>query len=316
MRSILLTVLTVGMVGCIGQLDSPGSGSVGGGTNPPPSSGGGSGPSMGQTLFENDVYPIIKNPGQLSDCSSCHDSQAPAGNVTGFVSANKADAYATITSFQAVVGNFTPSTAEILTQVAANHSARVYTDDQKAKITAWLAQEVTDRANGGGGTGSGTSGGETPSAATSRVLNEWSACMNITDFNTANMAGAWGQMAAGNSACKDCHATGGYGMIVTGIAETPAAGGAPGLFTTIDTNKYYTIQYFTVDLSQGPAMAKVVINHTSFDGVSKGIAPHAEHPQFNSTNNGGMTALQKFYDLTMAKVTAGGCGPTKLNPPA
>jgi|GEM_PF-1753054 len=313
MRSILLAVMSVGLVGCIGQLDSPGSGSVGGGTNPPPTSGTG-GPSMGQTLFETNVYPIIKNPGQLSDCSQCHDSAAPSGNVTGFVAGTKADAYATITSFQAVVGNFTPTTAEIMTQVAAAHEGRMYTDDQKAKITAWLAQEVTDRASGGGG-GSGTTSGETPSAATSRVLNEWSACMNIDDFKTANMAGAWGQMNANGSACKDCHATGGYGMIVTGISET-TPNGPPGLYTTIATNKYYTIQYFTVDLSGGPAAAKVVINHTSFDGVSKGIAPHAEHPRFDSTNNPGMTALQKFYDLTMAKVTAGGCGTTKLNPPA
>ena len=105
-------------------------------------------------------------------------------------------------------------------------------------------------------------------------------------------------------------------MIVTGIAETPTAGGPPGLYTTISTNKYYFIQYFTVDLTGGPAMAKVMINHTSFDGVSKGIAPHAEHPRFNSTNNSGMKALQKFYDLTVTKVQAGGCGTTKLNPPA
>ena len=38
-----------------------------------------------------------------------------------------------------------------MTQVANGHNARMYTDDQKAKITAWLAQEVTERANGGGG---------------------------------------------------------------------------------------------------------------------------------------------------------------------
>ena len=82
MRSVLLAVMSMGLVGCIGQLDSPGAGSVGDGTNPPPTSGTGGGPSMGKQMFEANVYPIIKNPGQLSDCSSCHDSAAPAGNVT------------------------------------------------------------------------------------------------------------------------------------------------------------------------------------------------------------------------------------------
>lgn len=310
MRAVLLaTMATFGLVGCIGQLDSPGPGSVGPGTNPNP----GGTNSMAKKMFEDNVYPIIHNPGQASDCSSCHDSAAPSGNVTGFVASNLADAYATATSFQAVVGNFTPSSAEILTQVDNAHQGRMYTADQRQKITDWLAQEVIERA--GGSTGGGTTG-ESPAAATSRVMNQWSACMNITDFNTAQMSQAWGNMAANNSKCADCHATGGYGMIVTGVAETAAAGGPPGLFTTIDTNKYYMIQYFTVDLSGGAAAAKVIINHTSFDGVSKGVAPHAEHPRFDATNNPGMTALQKFYDLTMTKVQAGNCGTTKLNPPA
>jgi hypothetical protein len=310
MRAVLLASLaTFGLVGCIGQLDSPGPGSVGPGTNPNP----GGDTSMAKKMFEDNVYPIIHNPGAVSDCSSCHDSAMPAGNVTGFVAADVADAYATATSFQAVVGNFTPTSAEILTQVDNAHQGRMYTADQRKAITDWLAQEVVERA---GGTGGGTTGGETAAAATARVMNEWSACMNITDFNTAQMSQAWGNMNANGSKCADCHATGGFGMIVTGVSETAAGGGPPGLFTTLDTNKYYMIQYFTVDLSGGPAMAKVIINTTSFDGVSKGLAPHAEHPRFNATNNPGMTALQQFYDLTMTKVTAGGCGTTNLAPPA
>ena len=306
MRAVLLSLATLGLVGCLGQLDSPGAGSVGTGTNPNPTGT----DSQARKLFEQNVYPIIKNVGQTSDCSSCHDSAAPAGNVTGFVAANVADAYATITSFQAVVGNFTPSSAEIITQVDNAHQGRMYTADQRQKIVDWLAMEVSERAGGGGGSGSG---GETPSAATSRVLNEFSACANITDFNTANMAQAWRNMQAGNSACTDCHITGGYGMIVTGVAEGTSP---PGLFTTLMTNKYYMIQYFTVDLSAGAAGAKVIVNHTSFEGVSKGLSPHAEHPRFDATNNPGMTALKQWYDLTEAKVQAGGCGTTKLNPPA
>lgn len=309
MRSLLLaTMASIGLVGCIGQLDSPGAGSVGDGTNPNP----GGANSMAKKMFETNVYPIIHNPGQASDCSSCHDAQAPAGNITGFVAKDVVDSYATATSFQAVVGNFTPASAEIITQVDNNHQGRTYTADQKQKITDWLAQEVIERAGGGGG---GTTG-ESPSQATSRVMNEWSACMNITDYNTAGMSNAWANMNANGSKCANCHATGGQGFIATGVSETPPTGAPPGLFTTIDVNKYFLIQYFTVDLTGGAAAAKVMINHTSFDGVSKGLPPHAEHPQFNATNNAGMTALQKFYDLTMTKVMLHNCGATKLAPPA
>ena len=138
----------------------------------------------------------------------------------------------------------------------------------------------------------------------------------IADFTTANMSQAWGQMNANGSLCANCHSTGGQGMIVTGVATTPPTGAPPGLFTTIDVNKYFLIQYFTVDLTGGSAAAKVIINTTSFIGVSKGLPPHVEHPQFNATTNAGMTALQKFYDLTMTKVMGHACGPTKLAPPA
>jgi hypothetical protein len=79
------------------------------------------------------------------------------------------------------------------------------------------------------------------------------------------------------------------------------------------------IQYFSVDLTQpGTAgkMGKIIINKTSFEGVANQQPPHTEHPTFNADNNQGMQALQQFYDLTMAKVQAGGCGMTKLDPPA
>ena len=75
-----------------------------------------------------------------------------------------------------------------------------------------------------------------------------------------------------------------------------------------------SMQFFTVDLTASPA--RVMVNHVSFDGVSTGTPPHTEHPTFNATNNNGMTALSKCYDLTTTAVTAGNCGTAKLNPPA
>lgn len=320
MRAVLLAAIaSMGLVGCVGQLDqmsAPPPGSVGTGTNPNPTPN-----SMAKQMFEQNVYPIISSTTAASGCAmaGCHQVGNNPGS-TQFVAADATDGYATATSYQALVGNFAPSSAGILTQIAAGHNGRTYTAAEQQAITDWLNQEVTERSTGTGtGTGSGTTT-ESPGQATARLMNEWSACMNITDFNTAQMAQKWGQMQTNQgSRCESCHATGGYGMIVTQVAESDPAGGPPGLFTTIATNKYYMIQYFSVDLTQpgtGGKMGKIIINHTSFEGVANRQPPHTEHPTFNADNNQGMQALQQFYDLTMAKVQAGGCGTTKLDPPA
>lgn len=322
MRAVLLAAIaSMGLVGCVGQLDDMGTngnptGPVGGGTNPNPTPN-----SMAKAMFDQNVYPIISSKTATSGCamSGCHMVGNNPGS-TQFVAATATDGYGTITSYQALVGNFTATSAGLLTQIAAGHNGRVYSADEQKAITDWLAQEVLERGQGGGTTGGGTTT-ESPGAATARLMNEWSACMNITDFNSANMATAWGQMQTNNgSRCESCHATGGYGMIVTQVAES-TTGGPPGLFTTLATNKYYMIQYFQVDLTQpglgtDGKMGRIIVNKTSFEGVSKAQPPHTEHPTFNADNNNGMTALQKFYDLTAAKVTAGGCGTTKLDPPA
>lgn len=320
MRAVLLAAIaSMGLVGCVGQLDQMGTpppGSVGSGTNPNPTPN-----SMAKQMFDQNVYPIISSKTAASGCgmAGCHMVGNSPGS-TQFVAADTTDGYATATSYQALVGNFAPSSAGILTQIAVGHNGRTYTAAEQQAITDWLNQEVTERANGGGNTGSGGGTTESPGQATARLMNEWSACMNITDFNSANMAQEWGQMQANNgSRCESCHATGGYGMIVTQVAESDPAGGPPGLFTTIATNKYYMIQYFSVDLTQPGAdgkMGKIIINKTSFEGVANRQPPHTEHPTFNADNNRGMTALQSFYDLTAAKVAAGGCGMTKLDPPA
>jgi hypothetical protein len=217
MRAVLLAAVSIGLVGCVGGIDqappntTPPPGSVGSGTNPNPTPN-----SMAKTMFEQNVYPIIKvdQAQATSGCAggACHSTQGATPVL--FVAADVADAYATATSYQSVVGNFTTATAGILTQVANGHQGRVYTDAEKTAITNWLAQEVTERT----GTTTPPPGTttETPGAATARVLNQWSACMTEANWTTANMTKAWGTMQANNgSKCEDCHATGGQGMIAT-----------------------------------------------------------------------------------------------------
>jgi hypothetical protein len=324
MRTLLLAaVASVGLVGCVGSLDGGMNGGddstdpVGPGTNPNPNP-----DSQARKKFEQNVYPIIKNPGQASDCISCHSAAGPSGNVTGFVAPDLADAYATATSYQIVVGNFAPSAAGILTKIAAGHQGRTYTTAQIDAITDWLNTEVTERSNNP--TMNPTSGNETYAAATARVLNTWSGCMTIQNFTAANMANAFGNMQANNGErCASCHSTGGYGFMATTIAETNPQGGPPGLFTTMATDKYFLVMYFSADLSDttrdasGKLInAKMKVNMDSFKGVATNTAPHVQHPSFNYQQNQMMTALNTFYTSTMAGVTAGTCGPTKLDPPA
>jgi len=146
MRAVLLaTVAAVSLVGCVGELDGgmtggggDDNGPVGTGTNPNPNP-----DSQARKKFETNVYPIIHNPGAVSDCSSCHNATGPAGNVTGFVAPALADAYATVTSYQAVVGNFAPNAAGILTKIAAGHQGRTFSQAQIDSITDWLNTEVS-----------------------------------------------------------------------------------------------------------------------------------------------------------------------------
>jgi hypothetical protein len=283
-------------VGCVGGIDTP---TVP--NNPPPGSvgDGGTGPAaqMARQMFDTNVYPIMAG---ATRCMQCHSSAGPVGNVTGFVAPNPTDGYVTAVGYQALVGDWTPTGAPILLKIAAGHNGQTYTTDEKSKISAWLNQELTARA-GNPTTTPPTS--ESPADATVRLTKEWSGCMTQANFTAANMT-AWGNMRANNSACKTCHVNGEYGQIASDAVNP--------FFTVISTNKYYMAQYFSVDLSQGVATAKVIINTKSFTGVGTGLAPHTEHPRFQLNNSAGMQALQKFYDSTMAAKTAGTCGPPTL----
>src|ERR1041384_5181729 len=282
MRKILLAVAAAGLVGCVGGIDTP---TV---PNDPPPGSVGDGPggpaaAMARSMFETNVYPILAG---AARCIQCHSSAGPVGNVTGFVAPQAVDGYVTAVGFQALVGDWTPTGAPILLKIAAGHNGMTYTTDEKSKISAWLNQELTARA---GQTTTTPPGQESPADATVRLTKEWSGCMTQANFTAANMR-------ANNSACKTCHDLGEYGQIASDAVNP--------FFTTISTNKYYMAQYFSVDLSQGVENAKIIINTKSFTGVGTGLAPHTEHPRFTLQGSTGMTALQKFYDLTMAAKNA------------
>ena len=306
MRSILLAAIaSIGLVACVGELDTTGGGGGGTGGGTGGGSGSGSGTtSLARTMYENNVHSIM-----TAKCIGCHRLGAAVGNLSGFVDDNKATSHATIIGFTSVVGSFAPTTAPVLLKISAGHQGTSYSQTESAAITEWLNQEVIEQNGGGGGSGSGsgTTQSETPAQASQRVLANWSACMTKANFDTANMAQSWGtQMTANNNQrCSNCHASGDGGFIATPDSTL--------MFDVMSTNKYYMLQYFRVKLDLANLQnSKIEINMDSFMGVSQGQDPHREHPRFNATTNVGMEALQTFYTSTAAAVAAGNCGPSKL----
>jgi len=304
MRNILLSVVAAaGLVGCVGGIDMPAGDPNGSGSGSGSGSDNSAAGIAARQAFDTGVYPIISAAGR---CVSCHSAAGPSGNDTGFVGTTAANGYDTAVGYVALIGDLTTAGSPILAKIAAGHEGQSYTTDEKTKITAWLSAELTKRASTGTGTGSGSGSGtttESPGAATTRLTNEWSGCMTLANFTTANMI-AFGNMRADNSACKTCHVDGEYGQIASDVA-------AP-FFQLISTNRYYMAQYFSVDLSQGVASAKIIQNTKNLTSIGTATAPHTEHPRFTFAGSTGATALQKFYDLTMAAKTAGTCGPPTL----
>jgi len=289
-KAVIATVMAVGLVGCVGGID--------------PTNGGDDQQSgTAREMFDNNVHPL------LARCASCHTNGHESGNVTGFYTADISTAYTTATGYVAFVGDYTPQSAPVLTKILpGNHNGQMWNTDEVNTITAWLNKELEERGNVGT-TGNPPTTGESEAQVMLRLKNNWSSCMTLTDFQSAQMATQFGQMQAQNpnEQCQQCHDTGYEGMIITN-AETR-------YYSYLSQHSRYMLQYFAFDLTQGIQNAKIIVNTTSFMAVSQAKPPHTQHPTFDALNNQGMTALKSWYDLVNTKVQAAGamgCGPTQL----
>ena len=304
MRTLLSLIAAVGLVGCLGDIDGliatdPASGDDGNdnGNNPA-----GGDLTAAKLAFDTNVYAVLA---AKCGAAACHGEAGGGATLTRFVAANPANGWATAVNYTALVGNFTAAAAPVLTMVKnGTHYGITYTSDETAKIIDWLDKELAARA---GQPNEQPGGTETLSQATERVLSAFAGCMQRSDFDAAQMAQRWGNMnAQNNQQCENCHSTGGEGFIATQNGSL--------FYQVISTKKYFFLQYFTVDLTQGAAGAKVMINDVSMQGVANGLAPHTEHPRFNyNNNNQGRQASNNFYNRTMTRVnTPGLCAPRPL----
>jgi hypothetical protein len=304
MRTILALIASAGLVGCVGSVDMPSGGgddvadpTTGNDGNDNGDNPAGADLSAAKALFDTGVYSTVK-----AKCTggACHGETESGGTLTLFVANDAAKGWQTAVNYTAFVGNFTNS-APVLTKIEAGHKNITYLPAEKEKIVAWLSKELELRNN----TGPTMPGQDSPSTVVDKLMSQFAGCMKITDFQAANMAGAWANLQSGDGACKRCHTNGGEGFI--------ANENATAMFGVVSTKKMFWLQYFTVDLiTNGVAGAKVIPNSVSFAGVCNRQAPHVGHPTFPCTANAGLTALKSFYDKTVANITAGGCPPKPL----
>lgn len=302
MRTTLLAAIaTVGLVGCVGGIES------GGGAPPPKPEEGDDGNDNGdnpagadlteaKAIFDTKVWPVI----QKCSGGACHAETATGATLTRFVASDPTRGWQVATNYTALVGNFAPSAAPILTYVRPGHQGVTWDMAEEASITEWLTKEVELR---NGQTTPPPPTEETLSQATARVMQEFNGCMELADFQAVNFGQAYANTGTDEGQCKQCHISGGEGFMANPNAQN--------MYDVHTTRQYFFLQYFTVDLIEGAANAKIIVNETSFRGVSNGQAPHLEHPRFNALNNNGMTQLKAFYTRIMDKKMAGGCAPPK-----
>lgn len=283
-KAVVTAFFVLAAGGCVGGVDDlpPDQGGPDAGTGPGPG-------TAAKQLYVNTIHTAIT---MRCTTTACHGQ---ANNtIYGFSVPDANEAYTRITSLPTLVGTYTPASAAFLikpdTNPAGGHYNIIYSADDKMKITAWLAAEAAERNNGS----------QPPPIDPVAKLREWSGCMSIDNFNTAQMALRWGGLAAQNQQqCRNCHGGGAFAfMSGNGQAQAQI------FFDTITTQKDLLLKYFTVD-----AMGQVIINNASFQNA--GVVLES-HPKFDPMTNLGMTALIEFYDLTKARQTAATCDPPRL----
>jgi hypothetical protein len=279
MRGIMALACGIAFAaGCVGDFDS------GPGLDPEPEPEPDPSGKMGPTLYKRDVHPAT------AKCSGsvCHSIDAATAALGKWWTDDKDAAYGAITGAPSIVGTFSPI-APILTHIEAGHRDMTYSSDEQAKIVAWLAAETEERAN---------DPMQPPPFDAVAALQQWSGCMKLENFQTANMAPAWGNLVSFDQRkCLNCHQGGGDGFVVDTNAQA--------FFTMISTDRAYLLKYFSVDGVE----RKIVINTGSMQVAAELLAGH---PKFNPTTNAGMTALQLFYDATVLEQTNNTCDPPRL----
>jgi hypothetical protein len=307
MSRTAIVSITLALAGCQGlfvpESGDPGSDPLVGadaGTLPPPpplvdAGGGGPVDPAARALFDDTVLPALQ-----AKCVVCHGG--PGTSPLKFLPADLTATYDTVSSYTQLVGGFDPASAPLLTRVVPGpHYDATYTPEEAAALAAWLDAERAARAGGGGPP---PTGGESPGQASQRIIAEWSGCMELAAWDAEGVAGEWANLGSSEGPCIRCH--------VNGQASFIATDDSARMFNVVSSDPYFLLTFFAADVTD-VANAKMVVNYDEFVRVATNAPPFLEHPQFD-TQNDALTALERFYQRTLARQAAGQCDPPRITP--
>ncbi len=308
MKTLLSLLLASTLVACVGGIEEPPVNPVPNPLGTPDGDGNDNGdnPAGGdltaaKQLFDSGVYSTLK-----AKCTggACHNETGTGGSVTKFVADDPARGWQIATNYAALVSFYVPTSAPVLTKIANGHEGVEYLPTEVDAITAWLNKELELR-NGQPNMPPG--GGETLGAAGERVMQEFAGCLNIDDFLAVDFGLKWGNKGSNEGQCEQCHTNGAFRFLANNDNQK--------MHRRLTKEKYEFLMYFTPDLTNGPAAAKMIVNRPAFYGVAEGLDPHREHPQFNANDDDiAIIALKDLYDRTQARIAGGkvGCLPGAL----
>jgi hypothetical protein len=310
MKTTVLASFVVALSGCLGgwqpgtpSSNVPGSGSGGSSSsnNGSPVDGGSNAappPTSAKSLFDANVGPILQT---KCAATACHGGTAT--NPPPFAAGAATGLYLTVLNYADILlGGFDKTQAQILLKIApGNHNGCTYSSTDVSNIGGWLDAERAARAGGGG-----------MLSPRDALLAKWSGCMTQADFDSAGVATAWANKRTDTSgtACQQCHdnadaflansdSTRMFNILTT--AANPLGG-------------WFLEYYFTVDTTD-PNNLKVIINR---DYITRAATGTGQHELFSvDTDRGGANpsayqCLTTFYQSTLAHLTAGTCGPSRL----
>jgi cytochrome c553 len=248
-----------------------------------------------RALFDDTVAPVVS-----AKCAGCHGG--PGTSPLKFVPPALGTMYDVVTSYGQLVGGFDTTSATLYARIVPGpHYGSVYTVDEAAAMTAWLDAERAARAGGGEPP---PPVGEGPGQVSNRLIAEWSGCMELAAWDAEGVAAAWAELRSSEGPCIRCH--------VNGQASFIATDDSTRMFNVVSSNRYFLLSFFAADVAD-LAAAKMVINYDAFVRVATGAPPFNEHPQFD-TENDAITALEAFYQKTLARQQAGACDPSRITP--
>lgn len=284
---IAALALALGSAACVGSLDTMPSDDDSGDDDSvdPPA-------SLARQQFDAEVAPM------MTACASCHVGAIDSIPLKWLGNNGATGYYAAITAEESVIGGYNPDLANLI--LKGEHdggNARAWTDTEKATIADWLIAEATER-NIPLDDGTPPTGGVTTPTTSREALAQWSGCMSIDDWRSS-LVYQWADKGSERGDCKSCHNQGAGGFYAADDANI-----------MFEMNKYevYITTFFTAapkDITNPSLGYEVKINEQKLRSKANATG----HPGFNPDGGNQMQYLRDFYDLTMARITAGTCGP-------